>query len=344
MGWHKPVAAALLVTLAAVGGASGAKASDAGRLTLIEENDAFASSDDRHYTQGLRLSYLSGDIAPGSGWNRPFDWLSNPLPLLPNERSGQTRKIEWIVIGQSLFTPADLHLFVPDPHDRPYAGWLYTGASLLVDDDGKQLSDIEILAGVVGPSALGKQTQNDFHAFIKVGQSHGWGYQLNDEPGLVLSDERKWRFEQPLLGNLAVDIIPEVGASLGNVLTYGEMGGTIRLGQNLGADYGQPHIRPSLSGSGYFNADRMETKLGWYVFAGVQGRAVGRNIFLDGNTWQNSRSVEKKPLVGDIVVGASVFWTDKIRADFSITQRSKEYYGQPFKDTFGAITLSVLFW
>jgi len=41
---------------------------------------------------------------------------------------------------------------------------------------------------------------------------------------------------------------------------------------------------------------------GWYVFLGTQGRAVGHNIFLDGNSVRESASVEKKPLVADFMV------------------------------------------
>lgn len=338
-GWMLPVPLAAWLT---VGFAWPAAASDAGRVTVVEENDAFASSDDRHYTQGLRLSYLSGDITRDGFWDQPFRWLSGIPGLFPDGKENK-RKIEWVVLGQSLFTPADKTLANPDPRDRPYAGWLYTGADLLEDRGGHSLDTLELLVGVVGRSALGKQTQNDWHDFIKIGEAHGWSHQLQDEPGLVLSYERHWRFEQPLLGNLAVDAVPELGASLGNVFTYGEAGAMVRFGQNLGADYGPAHIRPSVSAT-WFDADGMTTCLGWYVFIAAQGRAVGRNIFLDGNTWTSSRSVDKKPLVGDLVYGASLFWADKLRADVTVTERSKEFYGQPFKDRFGAITLSFLFW
>ncbi len=330
--------------LAASSHPSPAAAYDPGRVTLIEENDAFASRDDRHYTQGLRLSYLSGAVSPGGFWDSPFDWLAGPLPVFAGNADSRKRKIEWIILGQSLFTPARLEPANPDPRDRPYAGWLYTGASLLQDQGGHSLERLELLLGVVGPSALGKQTQNDFHQIIEVGQSHGWGHQLQDEPGLVLSYERDWRFELPLAFGVAVDAVPELGASLGNVLTYGEAGGILRIGQNLGADYGPTHIRPSQSGGGWFDADRMDSPIGWYAFVGAQGRAVGRNIFLDGNSWQQSRSVDKKPLVGDLVWGAALFWSDRLRVDFTVTDRSKEFYGQKFPDRFGMITLSIAFW
>ena len=105
------------------------------------------------------------------------------------------------------------------------------------------LENVEILIGVVGPAALGNLTQNDFHQFIGVDSALGWHNQIKNEPGFVLSYERKWRFQQPLFGNFAVDAIPEIGASGGNVLTYAEAGGMVRVGQNLAADYGPDRIR-----------------------------------------------------------------------------------------------------
>src|SRR5581483_5652371 len=100
--------------------------------------------------------------------------------------------------------------------------------------------------------------------------------------------------------------IPEAGGTLGNVFTYGEAGGMLRFGHNLAADYGPGHIRPSLSGTGWFDPSRLSDKFGWYLFTGVQGRLVGRNIFLDGNTWRDSANVDKKPVVADFVGGASL--------------------------------------
>src|ERR1700681_744303 len=53
----------------------------AGRLTVMEENDYFVSNDDRNYTQGMRLSSLSGRIIPDDIWDQPYVWLSRALPI-----------------------------------------------------------------------------------------------------------------------------------------------------------------------------------------------------------------------------------------------------------------------
>lgn len=62
------------------------------------------------------------------------------------------------------------------------------------------------------------------------------------------------------------------------------------LGFNLPREYDPMRIAPSLPGSDYFEPT---AGLGAYVFAGVNGRAVARNLFLDGNSFQSSRKVDK---------------------------------------------------
>jgi lipid A 3-O-deacylase len=86
----------------------------------------------------------------------------------------------------------------------------------------------------------------------------------------------------------------------GNIMTFGDVGGLLRIGKGLQADYGPIRVRPALSGTDYFDAAALDGEVGWYFFASAQGRAVGRNIFLDGNTFRRSLSVSKKNFVADL--------------------------------------------
>jgi hypothetical protein len=316
-----------------------ARADDRQRVTLLEENDSLYFNSDKHYTQGLRLSYLGPDVAADSFWARPFDFLDSFLPIFPGDAQQRSRRYA-LSLGQSIFTPADTDLFPPPADDRPYAGWLYAGVSLLQDSDRRTLDHLELQLGVIGPAALGRQVQNDWHQFIDISEAEGWSEQLKNEPGIVLSYERKWRV--PLVGDgtAGIDVIPELGGSLGNIFTYGEAGALLRFGKNLQADYGPVRIRPALSGTDYFNADYLDGDFGIYGFVGVQGRAVGRNVFLDGNTFEDSRSVDKNIFVGDVQAGVSMFWSSAVRLDFSVVGRSKEFEGQDTPDVIGTAQAS----
>ena len=317
-------------------------ASTAGRLNFMEENDYFVSHNDRHYTQGMRASYLSGSVTSDGFWDQPYEWLGDISPVFGG--SDRKRKYEWTVAGQSLFTPSNTSLLNPSVKDRPYGAWLYTGVSLLQEtNQGSHhtLENTELLVGVVGPPAFGGVTQNDFHQFVGTTSAMGWENQIKTEPGFVVSYERKWRFQQPLIGNFSIDAIPELGASGGNIMTYGEAGGMVRFGQNLAADYGADRIRPSLSGTGWFDPNQLDGNLGWYLFLGMQTRAVGHNVFLDGNTFRPSPSVDKRIFVTDFMGGASLFWSSSVRLDFTITERTKEFYGQrDAPDRFGGLNLA----
>jgi len=81
---------------------------------------------------------------------------------------------------------------------------------------------------------------------------------------------------------------------------------------------------------------------GWYAFAGVEGRAVARNIFLDGNTFSDSPSVDSLPLIGDLQFGIVATY-NQIRLSFTQIMRTEEFEGQNDGDHYGSIALTYLF-
>lgn len=335
---------ALCLAIAAAGAAvcmSAARADDNSRFGGIEENDSIGFDSDKYYTQGLEFTYLGPDVAVDSGWIGPFELLDFG-PFDATGASTLSRRYE-IMLGQSIFTPKDTAREDPDPDDRPYAGWFYGGVGLIQDTDKRRLDHLELLVGVVGPAAFGKTTQNDWHQYIGINESRGWDEQLDNEPGLMLSYERKWRFLAPLGGGFAVDAIPELGITVGNVMDYAQAGGMIRFGRNLEADYGPARIRPALSGTPYFNSDYLDGPFGFYLFVGTQGRAVARNLFLDGNTFEDSNSVDSNALVGDLSGGLSMFWGDAVKLDAVVTYRTEEFEDQQGDTKLAGINLTIGF-
>jgi hypothetical protein len=309
----------------------------AGRFSVLEENDSLYFHSDKHYTQGLRIADLSSCVADASVWNEAFAAIAANSPVFA---SSPTARRYALLLGQSQFTPKNLTLRPPDPRDRPYGGWLYAGASLLQEHGDAMLENLELDLGVVGPGAFGKQVQNDWHQFIGISQARGWSSQLQNEPGLVVAYERLWRL--PLVGTngFGIDAVPQLGAAVGNVFTYGEAGGLVRIGRGLAADYGPTRVRPALSGTDYFAADRAPDGLSGYLYAGAQGRAVARNIFLDGNSFRSSPSVSRKALVADLQTGLALFWSERFRVDFSVVRRTEEFSGQRTPDVIGTAAIA----
>ncbi len=341
--------AAVLLAALLAGAAQGAedekKETPGGQWSLIIENDSIQSDSDRHYTHGTRLSYLcaAGETSAPCGWAQALgDKALGGILAAP--------RLD-LELGQSIFTPTDIHMTDPDRRDRPYAGWLYLGATLLdetydKDGEGSGLDRLALEIGIVGPHAYAEDVQNTWHQFIGARRAVGWSQQLHDEPGLVLAGTHKWRFAAPLGAGFAVDAIPEAGLSLGNVFTYGEVGAMVRFGQHIGFDYGPARIEPALDGTDYRSPGYIteDSPWGWYLFAGNQDRLVARDIFLDGNSFESSRHVPKKPFVVDLTTGAAMTYGEGFRLAFSFTVRTDEFRGQSHgPDQFSAISLSVRF-
>ncbi|HEY0720738.1 MAG TPA: lipid A deacylase LpxR family protein [Gammaproteobacteria bacterium] len=305
--------------------------SAAGTLSLVHENDLFNHTD-RNYTNGVQLSWVPGDSAPPA-WALH---IARQLPWFP--RAGQLS--HGYLFGQSMFTPHDITLPDPPQDDRPYAGWLY-GTIALSSETGRQLDQFALTLGVVGPASMAEQSQKFIHKVTGSVEPRGWDTQLENELGIMATYQRSWRglSTHPLNG-LTVDLTPHLGGALGNVFTYANSGLTMRIGKHLPLDFGPPRIQPSIPGSGVYMPQGGE--FSWYLFGGVEGRAVARNIFLDGNTFRDSRSVEKKPLVGDLQLGIVLDWSDA-RLSYTHVLRSREFENQRKNDGFGVITLTLLF-
>tara|TARA_R110002110_G_scaffold85816_2_gene223431 strand:+ start:14562 stop:15569 length:1008 start_codon:yes stop_codon:yes gene_type:complete len=302
------------------------------------ENDRIANTD-RHYTNGFRLSWVSGARDNDPAWVKDVLDRIYPFASLKQGRVGAA-------FGQSIFTPEDTVTSNLVTDDRPYAGWLYGAISVHAEtnrDPASSATDtldtVELNLGIVGPWALGRQVQNGVHDLINVGRSNGWGHQLDNEPGVMLVGERRWRPDAWNLFGLEVGAIPHIGGSVGNVMTFASAGAILRIGQNLDVDYGPPLIRPSLSG---LAAVKERSDLAWYAFAGIQARGVAHDIFLDGNTFSSSHSVDKERIVGDAQVGVAFIYKG-VRLAVTQIFRTREFKGQRRADHFGAISLSANF-
>lgn len=302
-----------------------------GTWSFVIENDVYAGTD-RNYTNGVRLSYLTG-FKPARGISGFF--ARNLLGVDEGEGVRQG-----FAVGQSIFTPEDTQLVEAPPDQHPYAGWLYGEYALLVEGDNST-DQLYFQAGVVGPSAGAEWVQNNFHDVIGSDEAEGWSDQLDDEPGFQIGYDKKLRAlaEIETLG-LGADLTPDFGVVAGNVLTQATLGLTLRLGIDLRSDYGPPRIRPSLAGAGFFTP---QSAFSGYLFAGVQGRAVARNIFLDGNSFDDDLpSVDKKYFVADFQAGLVVQIED-VQLAYTFVTRTEEFDDQEDRQQFGAFSFSFKF-
>jgi hypothetical protein len=314
-------------------------------VSLSVENDLFTpTNSDKHYTNGVRLAFVSPeDSAPAAFLN-----IAKQVPFFASEGRIRTS----YSLGQTMYTPDDITISEPQPNERPWAGMLYGTAGLL-SDTGIQSSDgesnysridtLELTLGVVGPASLADETQDFVHQLIDSPRPKGWDNQIKNEPIIGLTYERKYRswFEADIAG-LEFDATPHGAVTLGNAFTNAELGTMFRMGFDLPADYGPPRIRPSLPGSDFFVPDTDGFPISGYLFAGFAGRYVLRDITLDGNTFADSASVDKEPLVGDLQIGFAVI-IGQARLTYTHVYRTPEFTAQSGADQFGSLSLSFRF-
>jgi len=330
-----------VVSLAQAGEPKKPDRTELGTLSIKFENDLFAGTD-RHYTNGLRISWLSPE---GGTAYEPLQQVESVLQTVAQKYDRDKTRFGWAV-GQDIFTPEDRSRTDLIEDDRPYAGWLYGALSLhtvtadRANTQRKTSESVELSLGVVGPQALGEEAQDFVHEVRLIDAFEGWDHQLRTEPGVMLRYERKWRFRDPVPHGqfLEADWIPRAGFSLGNVMTHAGVGASVRMGYNLPRNFGPPGLIQGAEPLSALN-DRPNGEFSIYGFLTVDGRLVGHNIFLDGNTFRDSHSVDKKRWVGDLAVGVAVIY-NRVTLAYTNAFRTKEFEGQRRLSRFGSVTAS----
>lgn len=301
-----------------------------GVWSLTSENDLFGGTD-RNYSNGIRIERVS----PANRVHPGLNWVADRIPILDLDR---TELRQGWALSHAIFTPEDISTAVPDPTDRPYAGWLY-GSGTVVATTGNTQDIVQVNLGVVGPSALGEFVQTNWHDLIRAAEPQGWDSQLKDELGLEIIAQRMGRFDGPDLPfGLETDYGVHGGVTLGNVRTHAAIGATARIGWDLGSDFGPPRIRPALAGAGTFEPGQ---SFGGYLFAGFEARAVARDMFLDGNLWRDSARVhDRRNFTGDWQMGLALHQSD-VQIAFTYVHRTEEFVAQAGPQRFGAVSISV---
>jgi lipid A 3-O-deacylase len=304
----------------------------------IEENDLVVRTD-RHYTQGIKFAFMHEDnYLPGV-----IGTLWSHIPELGFEN--RIGKFGYQV-GQNIYTPADINTPELLPDDRPYAGWLYVGFILhrrgLTAQRWLTLESFEVQLGAIGPPSLAEQAQTWIHRIRGFDLPQGWANQLNAEPGIAIRYLRAVRLSPEGPNPRYFDFIPHAGFSLGNVETAARLGVTARIGINLPENFGIQTIS-SLSttdGGRLLFANRPDW--GFYLFAEVEGWAVGYTAFLDGNLFQSSPHVTRETFVAEWKCGIAVAFK-WVELNFAFVERTREFTTQKEDNGYGSLSMKVPF-
>lgn|GEM_PF-592075 len=287
---------------------------------------------DRHYTNGLKI-----DLALRGG---PIPRIMSALPgfgAFEDPRFGGG-----VALTQLMFTGFDISEPDPPEGDRPYAGHL--GLTFYGQrSDRWKLDHAEIQLGVLGPLSGAQAVQTFVHSAVpRQTKPRGWSTQLNDEPTINAGFIRRWRTPRAEIAMLEAELIPELGARVGTVRTSVDAGLTARIGLFLPDDFGSPTSISAFRDVAGSWGDGTGQDWGVYAFARAGASFKAHDVFLDGNVFSNSRSVDKRHAVAEAQVGV-VGRYGKLELGYALTFKTQEFANQRGTDSFGSFFAGLIF-
>jgi len=292
-------------------------------LSLRTDNDAFDfwmlpwNRPDDEYTSGVHITYDGGD-APW--WARAF--LRGDSACTTRSRTCRSARAE---LGQDIYTrDATISDTAVIDRSRPSAGWLYLSQSAR-SLRANRSDDLTLTLGVTGPPSLARFTQRIAHnAAPAFNRPTDWSREIEFEPGLIVCYEQRRRVSIGV-GAFGFDIVPRVGASIGNVLTAAELGLQFRTGWHL------PH--PWLPEPGGASLA---------LVGGMTGQAIARNLFLDGNTFHSGPRVGHAPFVGSGELGVELRYR-ALRVEYRAVSDTRAYASGPQWHPWASMIAGVTF-
>ncbi len=228
------------------------------------------------------------------------DWAS-VRSLLSSDR---LYKRAGFSLGQIIQTPEDLSRKSFNPDDVPYAGVLALQMSVYAYND-RIFHGAELLAGLVGPVAMGEQTQYLVHRLLNNELPQGWQHQLSTELLFNVNMMHKYkalRWSAPS-GNGA-DLALNMNAGIGNLFTQLSLSLEMRFGNNMPGGFvnAADPVGFSVNHKASLKPAR-PSESALYASLILRSSYLERNLFLDGTSFRQSVRVDKQPRVDQWVLG-----------------------------------------
>ncbi|NVK28849.1 DUF2219 domain-containing protein [Marinomonas sp. CT5] len=268
---------------------------DTSWVSATLDNDVFVY-EDNGYTNGLYVSWYdlrdsdASDHTPDF-WVKPLMWT---MPSGPVESSANIYGI-----GQIINTSDDIEDPNPPKNDFPYSALLGLNNTFIATR-GDHADRVSTTIGIVGPLALGEQTQKVVHRIIGAQEPMGWDTQLKTEVAFQLSRSRIWRSWASELDTM--DLLTGADISVGTIKSSVSTGFMFRYGRNLAVSYQTVLLSENRM------ANPTAVGNGWFVYAGLKAGYVFNQIFTDGNTFRDSRSIDYNHRNNIFTTGLTYSW------------------------------------
>ena len=302
------------------------------RANFFFENDLFSTTDSQ-YSSGEKLGLLYHVENP-----------TNPLYNLFALNFGEYDAYVSFALVNQIYTPVDL----TDPNlivdDRPYAGWTYVEYGIHKSSK-ENLRSLYLHVGMVGPASKSEQIQKGIHEITGSNPPMGWDNQLENELGVNLKYVHKWRFVPKTIAGIESSLIPFVEGDLGNISTKLMVGAGGSFGWNIPKDFGVTTLDTGGEvGVPVLDECKYMRKKDWsFSFnLAAYGSAIAHDIFLDGNTFRDSHSVDKKNFVAYLGFGFTARYKSFV-LDFTQTKSTPKFKEEDKIHTVGTVILSWLY-
>ncbi|SKB28924.1 lipid A deacylase LpxR family protein [Daejeonella lutea] len=285
------------------------------------DNDAYlAYGQDRYYTNGLFI-YV----------RRATDQTKLPKNL---------NKLIWEVEGgQKMYNPQSGQITDISYIDRPFAAYLYAGASLNFLFQSENSLKLNLQIGTIGPHAQGKEAQEILHKIVGFYEIKGWQWQVANETSFNTS----LNYKNLLLRSTSkkMDLSVESYLNLGSTFSGAGAGVLFRTG-----DLNQFFQSASTeSGVSHNNETKKLTDRELFFYAKPILHYVAFDATIQGGLFTaNKGSVvfDSKPLVFSQQAGV-MFSKRRWTADFSLIFKSREVQSSAKPHQYGSAALSYRF-
>jgi len=288
------------------------------------ENDGDFGTD-RAYTYGSDISFLF--------YRDNLDKESISIPFVDHFKESQNYIS--FSYAQQIYTPNDIEEENLVENDRPYAGYMYLQTGLY-QAYNNSLHSLIFQVGMIGPSTKMQDVQKFVHDLIGSPKPQGWKNQLKDELTLQVNYNYKKYYDISNHFDNEAAFISNCGFDLGNVSTKVYAGGLFRYGWNIQKDYGS-----YVMSNGDYNhiplqrKNYISDKLSFSFNLSLEANLIARNIFLDGNTFKDSHSVDKNYLTATAGYGISLNYKH-FSFDYLRRHTTKEFKEQDYYSSYGS--------
>ncbi|MCG6202142.1 lipid A deacylase LpxR family protein [Psychromonas antarctica] len=298
------------------------------------ENDFFFNEDGL-YSNGLIATWGYDDIQRLDEQALP-DWLAYVAQKSYLNAQQDKRYAITYRVAQLMQTAIDDSVAELVTEDAPYVGMLAWQGQLSAYDT-ITIDRLSLILGMVGPVTGTKFTQAVVHHLRGASDTKGWENQLSNEFIFRLQAERLWRIYDKTLGNTEFDTLTGINGGFGTLRSDLGVGIGFRWGQDLHSNFSSASAFPMQKLNRPQNSPD-----GWYLFANASALYVANDIFMDGNTFQDSHSVDiiRHQYGASVGLMANIYNWNFL---FTVLRLSEQYQGQNERSRFGSLSVTYYF-